>query len=114
MAAAILRSLQDRDLSAYRAAECALCAVSRCDGLRSESERMAALGYNGKASAPPNQVAIVNEVFSPTASTIDWARRVTRARLESQGGVVLLDGKLLDAPVYLHTGRILTQAGIEI
>ncbi len=84
------------------------------DGLRSESERVAALGFNGKACIHPDQVAIVNEVFSPSAATIDWAKRVGQAHRDSEGGAVLLDGKLLDAPVYLRAQRILTQAGIEI
>jgi citrate lyase beta subunit len=88
--------------------------VSDTDGLRGECERVAALGYNGKACIHPSQVAIVNAVFSPSTATIDWAKKVTQARQESQGGAVLLDGKLVDAPVYLRAQRILTQAGIEI
>jgi citrate lyase beta subunit len=88
--------------------------VNNPDGLRAECQRVAALGYNGKACIHPNQVAIVNEVFSPNDATIAWARRVNAAQVDSQGGAVLLDGKLLDAPVYLRAQRILTQAGIEI
>jgi citrate lyase beta subunit len=88
--------------------------VTNSDGLRAECQRIAALGYNGKACIHPNQVAIVNEVFSPSATSIDWAKRVGLAQEQSQGGAVLLDGKLLDAPVYLRAQRILQQAGIEI
>jgi citrate lyase beta subunit len=88
--------------------------VTNSDGLRAECERISALGFNGKACIHPNQIAHVNEVFSPSPSLIDWAKRVGVAQKECQGGVVLLDGKLLDAPVYLRAQRILTQAGIEI
>jgi citrate lyase beta subunit len=88
--------------------------VNNPEGLRMECERIAALGYNGKACIHPNQIAIVNAAFSPSTASIEWARRVSIARAESQGGAVLLDGKLLDAPVYLRAERILTQAGIEI
>jgi citrate lyase beta subunit len=89
------------------------------EGLRHECERVRALGYDGKACIHPNQVAIVNEVFSPNASSIAWAQKVARAQKDSQGGAVLLEGKLLDAPLYLRAQRILvqaglTQAGIEI
>jgi citrate lyase beta subunit len=88
--------------------------VSDRDGLRAECERVLALGYNGKACIHPSQVAIVNDVFSPNAATLEWAKRVVQAQADSLGGVVLLDGKMLDAPVYLRAQRILNQAGIEI
>jgi citrate lyase beta subunit len=83
-------------------------------GLRAECERVKALGFLGKACIHPNQVAIVNEVFSPSEAEIAWARRVAAAGTEQRGAAILLDGKLLDAPVYLRAQRILTQAGIEI
>lgn len=83
-------------------------------GLRAESERVKALGFLGKACIHPNQVAIVNAVFSPSEAEVTWARRVDQAEAAQQGGVVLLDGKLLDAPVYLRAQRILRQAGIEV
>lgn len=83
-------------------------------GLRAECARVKALGFLGKACIHPNQVAIVNEVFSPSSDDIAWAKRVVGAQSAHQGGVVLLDGKLLDAPIYFRAERILTQAGIEI
>lgn len=88
--------------------------VTDPDGLRAECERIVALGYNGKACIHPNQIAVVNAAFSPGEASIEWAKRVGLARTESHGGAVLLDGKLLDAPVYLRAERILNQAGIEI
>lgn len=88
--------------------------VTNPDGLRVECERVKALGFNGKACIHPNQIAIVNEVFSPSEADVAWAKRVSVAQADSQGGAVLLDGKLLDAPVYLRAQRILTQAGNEI
>jgi citrate lyase beta subunit len=83
-------------------------------GLRAECERVKALGFLGKACIHPNQVAIVNDVFAPTADEIAWARRVMDASEKAEGNAVLLDGKLLDAPVFLRAHRILEQAGIEI
>jgi citrate lyase beta subunit len=87
--------------------------VTNPHGLRADCERIGALGYNGKACIHPNQIAIVNEVFSPSADSIEWAKRVGIAQAQSHGGAILLDGKLLDAPVYLRAQRILQQAGIE-
>lgn len=83
-------------------------------GLRAECERVKALGFNGKACIHPSQVMVVNEVFSPTEAEIAWARRVMEANLATTGNALLLDGKLLDAPVYLRAERILNQAGIEV
>jgi citrate lyase beta subunit len=83
-------------------------------GLRLECERVKALGFMGKACIHPCQVAIVNSVFSPSQSDIDWAVRVVKAGKEQEGRAILLDGKLLDAPVYLRATRILAQAEIEI
>ncbi len=88
--------------------------VNDPDGLRQECERVLALGYNGKACIHPSQVSMVNEVFTPAQATIDWAKRVAQAGIDSQGGAILLNGKLLDAPVYLRAQRILQQVGIEI
>jgi citrate lyase beta subunit len=81
--------------------------VNDPDGLRLECERVKALGFSGKACIHPNQVAIINEVFSPTDSEIAWAKRVIQAGLAADGNAILLDGKLLDAPVYLRAQRIL-------
>ena len=87
--------------------------VNNREGLRLECERVQALGFNGKACIHPNQVAVVNAVFTPSQDIIEWAKRVGAAQEQSQSGAVLLDGKLLDAPVYLRAQRIRQQAGIE-
>ncbi len=82
--------------------------------LRAEAQRVKALGFTGKACIHPNQVAIVNDVFSPSQADVDWAIRVVKAGIDQKGSAILLDGKLLDAPVYFRAERILTQAGIEV
>jgi citrate lyase beta subunit len=74
--------------------------------------RVKALGFDGKACIHPSQVAIVNEVFSPSEAELDWAKRVIEAGLSQDNRAVLLDGKLLDIPVYLRAERILSKAGM--
>lgn len=83
------------------------------EGLRAECLRVKALGFDGKACIHPSQVAIVNEVFSPSAAELDWAKRVIEAGKSQDSRAILLDGKLLDIPVYLRAERILSKAGIE-
>jgi citrate lyase subunit beta/citryl-CoA lyase/(S)-citramalyl-CoA lyase len=82
-------------------------------GLRGECVRVKALGFDGKACIHPSQVAIVNEVFSPSKPELEWAKRVSEAFKLQDGRAVLLDGKMLDIPVYLRAERILSKAGIE-
>ncbi|MDP9301097.1 MAG: CoA ester lyase [Actinomycetota bacterium] len=70
------------------------------DGYRSAARRAAALGCEGKWAIHPSQVALANEVFTPTAREIDRARRILDAMEEAakEGkGAVSLDGRLIDA-----------------
>jgi malyl-CoA/(S)-citramalyl-CoA lyase len=70
------------------------------DGYRSAAGRAAALGCEGKWAIHPSQVALANEVFTPTEAEIDRARRILDAMegAAKQGkGAVSLDGRLIDA-----------------
>jgi citrate lyase subunit beta/citryl-CoA lyase len=83
-------------------------------GLRADSLRGRRLGFTGKTLIHPGQIAIVNEVFSPTAVEVEEARRVVRAYDEALArgdGAVALDGQMLDAPVVYRARRILRSAG---
>jgi malyl-CoA/(S)-citramalyl-CoA lyase len=70
------------------------------DGYRSAARRAAALGCEGKWAIHPSQVALANEVFTPTEEEISRARRILEAMEEAakEGkGAVSLDGRLIDA-----------------
>jgi citrate lyase subunit beta/citryl-CoA lyase len=80
-------------------------AAFRADALRARR-----LGFSGKTLIHPNQIAVVNEVFSPSATELEEARRVVRAFEEalSRGeGAVALDGQMLDPPVVDRARRVL-------
>jgi len=84
--------------------------IEDADGLRADSLRARRLGFSGKTLIHPNQVAIVNEVFSPTAAEVEEAGRVVRAFDETLArghGAVALDGRMLDAPVVDRARRVL-------
>jgi malyl-CoA/(S)-citramalyl-CoA lyase len=69
------------------------------DGYRACAWRVASLGLEGKWAIHPNQVALANEIFSPSAEQISWAERLLGAMNEAtaQGrGAVNLDGKMID------------------
>ena len=69
------------------------------DGYRACAGRAATLGLEGKWAIHPSQVALANEIFSPSAEQITWAERLLEAMNEAtaQGrGAASLDGKMID------------------
>ncbi|QQP92994.1 CoA ester lyase (plasmid) [Skermanella sp. TT6] len=85
------------------------------EGCGQEARRALALGFSAKMVIHPTQVEVVNAAFSPTLEEIDQARRVIAALEEASGtaagGVVLLDGRMVERPVVLAMQRILARAG---
>ena len=84
--------------------------IKNAVGLRADSLRARRLGFAGKTLIHPDQVAVVNEVFSPSAAEVEGARRVVRAfdeALARGDGAVALDGQMLDAPVVGRARRVL-------
>ncbi|MEV0706060.1 HpcH/HpaI aldolase/citrate lyase family protein [Nocardia aurea] len=69
-------------------------------GYAEDAEHAAALGFDGKWAIHPAQIAIANEVFSPTEAEIQRARKNLDAyrAAEAQGlGATSVDGQLVDA-----------------
>jgi len=80
------------------------------DGLRAEAARARAAGMGGMLCVHPMQVAAINEVFSPSAAELAWARRVVEAAA-GQRGAFRLDGRMVDAPVLAKARRTVEAAG---
>lgn len=83
-------------------------------GLRADSLRARRLGFSGKTLIHPEQIAVVNEIFSPSAAEVEDARRIVRAfdeALARGDGAVALDGQMLDAPVVDRARRVLRGTG---
>jgi citrate lyase subunit beta / citryl-CoA lyase len=69
------------------------------EGLRASALEAKNLGFTGKAVIHPSQIDIVNEVFTPSADELKWARRVLEAwkAAEAEGrGAFRLDDKMVD------------------
>ncbi len=79
-------------------------------GLREETTRVKAMGFQGRACIHPAQVAPVNGVFSPSPSQIAQAQRVVDAFAAAKGNAALLDGKMIELPVVRSAQRILDSA----
>ena len=69
------------------------------DGFRAAAKRAAVLGYEGKWAIHPSQVALCNEVFTPSAAEVTKATRIMEAMAQAARdgrGAVSLDGRLID------------------
>ena len=69
------------------------------DGLRAECRQGLELGMDGKTLIHPRQIGICNEVFSPSAEEVDWARRIVAQfdRPENAAvNVMSIDGKMVE------------------
>ena len=83
------------------------------EGLRLEAEQAAGLGFSGKQIIHPNQVAAVQEAFTPSAEAIEYAQRVAAAFASSQKegkGAFALDGKMIDMPLLRNAKKVLDRA----
>ena len=80
------------------------------DGMRVEAERVRDLGFSGKGSVHPKQIAALNEVFTPSEAQITRARRIISEFEKANTGLVVIDGKLIEKPVLRDMYRIVAIA----
>ncbi len=80
------------------------------DGMVEEAKKAKALGFSGKGSVHPKQIAALNAVFTPTEDEISRARRITETFEQADTGLVVIDGKLIEKPVLREMYRILAIA----
>ncbi len=76
-------------------------------GLAAESTDAVASGFAAKACVHPGQAAVVRAAFAPTDVQVAWARQVVAA--VSGGGVVRVDGQMIDAPLLRQAERVLAR-----
>ena len=80
--------------------------------LRRESDAAARDGFSGKLAIHPDQVAVINEAFTPAPDAVARAERIVAAFAQSRGlGVTSLDGAMLDRPHLRAAERLLARAG---
>lgn len=80
---------------------------------RTAAEKSKKMGFAGAYCIHPDQVNILNEVFSPSKDEISWARRVMecfeKAVAEGRASTSL-DGKMVDTPIYKQALALLEEA----
>ena len=79
-------------------------------GLDASARAALAYGYQGKMCIHPNQIGVVNRVFTPSDVEIAFAERVAAAfeKAEAEGvASIQLDGKFIDYPIVYRAQRVL-------
>ena len=83
--------------------------IADLNGLKRETEASARLGFHGKCAIHPAQIAIINEVLTPTEEEVAKARQVLVVNRQGVGSV---DGKMVDEAIARKARLILERAGI--
>lgn len=80
------------------------------DGMVVAAKQAKALGFSGKGSVHPKQIAALNKVFTPSEAEIARARRIIKTFEDADTGLVVIDGKLIEKPVLREMHRIVAIA----
>ena len=84
-------------------------------GLALEASKAARDGFTAKMAIHPDQVAIINAAFTPSAAEIARAEHIVAAFRASPGtGVVGLDGAMVDRPHLVRAERVLARRGASV
>jgi citrate lyase beta subunit len=88
-------------------------AIKDADATRQDAYVARDLGFCGKLVFHPIQVAVANEVFSPTPTELIWARKVVdgyRAAAACGFGTVMVDGSFVAIDLVLQAQQTLARA----
>jgi citrate lyase subunit beta/citryl-CoA lyase len=83
------------------------------EGLIRDSQFARQVGFKGKFLIHPSQIDPVNQVFSPSAEQVEYAKKIVNAYKEAEAkglGAASLEGRMIDAPVYLQAKDLLSLA----
>ncbi len=83
------------------------------EGFENEVRFAKQLGFAGKSCIHPSQVSVVHNIFTPSMDEVEKSlvilREVKKAGIE-KGGVIQVDGKMIDIPVIEKAQRIVDLA----
>jgi citrate lyase beta subunit len=83
------------------------------EGLRRSAALACALGYDGKWAIHPDQIDIINQVFSPSREDIARAKKVLAAHRDAEEkgrGAVAVDGRMVDRATVRLANQLYAQA----
>lgn len=80
-------------------------------GLEAECEAARRDGFGAKMAIHPDQVAVINRVFTPSPEAVARARAIVEAfNANPDAGVIGIDGEMLDRPHLKRAERILARS----
>lgn len=82
--------------------------IADVNALGREAAEAAAIGFVAKAAVHPKQVEVLSAAFAPGPGQVERAQRIVAAAEASGGGVVMLDGLMVDGPVVRQARAVLT------
>lgn len=81
------------------------------EGLARECAEAARDGFTAKLAIHPEQVPVINRVFTPSAEAVDQAERIIAAfAADPSAGVIGIDGKMFDRPHLKRAERLVSRA----
>jgi citrate lyase beta subunit len=88
--------------------------IADLDGLKRECEDGVAMGFSGKISIHPSQIAVINEAFTPDPGAVAEARELVAAFEEHRrrGAYAFrFKGQMVDAPHLTRALKVIARAG---
>ena len=79
-------------------------------GLEKDARAAAELGFGGKVVIHPEQIPVVNRIFTPSPEHVRWAERVLSVAATQEAGVWVMDGVMIDAMTIRLARRVLAIA----
>jgi len=84
------------------------------EGLRTTAQAARWAGFRGMMAIHPDQIAVINDAFTPSDGEIAAAARIVERFAEDPGaGVVSLDGQMLDRPHLRRAQQVLAAARVS-
>ena len=88
--------------------------IADLEGLRRECEDGVAMGFSGKISIHPSQIAVINDAFTPDKALVAEARELVAQFEEhrARGAYAFrFKGQMVDAPHLTRARRLIERAG---
>lgn len=83
--------------------------VKDLEGLADQTRRALDLGLIARSAIHPAQIPVIHEALAPTQAERERAEQVVAAFAAATNGAALLDGQLIELPVYKAAQRLLAR-----
>ncbi|HEB9284872.1 TPA: CoA ester lyase [Campylobacter coli] len=88
--------------------------IKNIDGLKEDLLFAKSMGFGRSLCIHPNQVVPINEVFSPSAQQIAWAKEILSLRKNSNDIIFNHNGMMVDLPVIKKAEQILLDSNSNL